>query len=208
LFCQTLDVQMNEFWDLLEQARGNAVDGGVAGPSGSAVGAALVERLMPLPPEWIVEAHRCFTRAAHRAHRWELCAAAFVIWDHISDDGFSDFKAGLVGLGRDTFERVVVDADALADLPLVQAAAAGQTERFVLAAEAIHYAAAQAYERRTGDVEAFWDALDSLPADNDDERRSGERWSGRFGSPEDAAQIAVRLPRLHELFAARASSGR
>jgi hypothetical protein len=200
---------MNEFWDLMEQARADAVEGAVVWPSGSAIGAALVERLIPLPLEQIVESHLCFGRAVGRAHQWRMCAAAFVIWGYISDDGFSDFKAGLVGLGRDTFERVVVDADALADLPLVQAAAAGQTERFVLAAEAIHSAAAQAYERRTGDAEAFWDALDSLPAqDEKGEPPGGEPWSGRFGSPEDAAQILVQLPRLHELFAAKPSSGR
>ena len=74
---------------------------------GSAIGAALVERLASLTPERIVEFHRCFTHVARRAHRWDQCAAAFVIWGYHSDDGFSDFKAGLVGLGRDTFERVV-----------------------------------------------------------------------------------------------------
>lgn len=137
----------------------------------------------------------------------ELCAAAFVIWGYISDDGFNDFKAGLVGLGRDTFERVVADADTLADLPPVQAAAAGRSDRIVLAAEAIDSAAATAYGRRTGDDDAFWDVLDSLPPDDDEYGpRTGERWSGRFGSPEDAARIPVRLPRLHDLFAGVASS--
>src|SRR5512142_3395867 len=111
---------MNEFWDLMEQARADAAEGGAVWPSGSAIGAALVARLMPLPIDQIVESHLCFTRALRRAHQWKVCAAAFVIWGYISDDGFSDFKAGLVALGRDTFERVVVDADALADLPLVQ----------------------------------------------------------------------------------------
>jgi hypothetical protein len=110
-------------------------------------------------------------------------------------------------LGQDIFERVVADADALADLPPVQAAAAGQTERFVLMAEAIQYAAATVYERRTDDGDAFWDALDSLPPNGEeDEPPAGEPWSGRFGSPEDAARIPVRLPRLQRLFAATAAS--
>jgi hypothetical protein len=198
---------MSEFWDLVEQARADATDTRVVWPSGSAVGAALVERLAPLTLEQVVEFHRCFTDATSRAHQWDLCAAAFVIWGYVSDDGFSDFKAGVVGLGKDTFEQVVADADALADLPLVQAAAA-ETERFVLAAEAIQYAAGKAYERRAGDAEAFWHALDSLPDDAGDEPSAGARWSGRFGSPEDAAQIPVRLPRLYGLFAARGSGGR
>jgi len=207
LLCQNLGVRMDEFWELVERARADATESGVAWPSGSAIGAALVERLASLTPERIVEFHRCFTHVARRAHQWDQCAAAFVIWGYLSDDGFSDFKAGLVGLGRDTFERVVADADALADLPLVRAAAAGETVRFVLAAEAIHYAAARAYERRTGDAEAFWDALDGL-ADEEDGPSGGTRWSGRFGSAEDAAQIPVRLPRLYGLFAAKASGAR
>jgi len=198
---------MNVFWDLVEQARADAVDDGVW-PSGSAIGAALVERLAPQPLDEIVGFHRCFLRCVGRANTWDLCAAAFVIWGYISDDGFSDFKAGLVVLGRDAFERFVTDADALADLPLVQAVAAGRTERFVLSAEAVQYVAAQAYERRTGDAEAFWGALDSLPDDQECEPTTGERWSGRFGRPEDAARIPVRLPRLHELFAARVAGDR
>jgi Protein of unknown function (DUF4240) len=200
---------MNEFWDVVERARADAVEGGVVWPSGSAIGAAVVERLTPLPLEQIVEFHLCFTRVVRRAHQWKVCAAAFVIWGHISDDGFSDFKAGLVTLGRDTFERVVLDADTLADIPLIQAAAAGQADRFVLAAETIYYAASRAYERRSGDAEAFWDALDSLPMqDEEDQARAIEPWSGRFGSPEDAAQIPAGLPRLHELFAAKATGSR
>jgi hypothetical protein len=203
-------VRANEFWDLIELARTDAASGGVAWPSGSAIGAALVERLAPLSLDQIVEFRLGFTRTLRRADQWKLCAAAFVIWGYISDDGFGDFKAGLIGLGRDTFERAVIDADTLADLPLIRAAAAGRTERFVLTAEAIHYAAAEAYARHIGDAEAFWDALDNVPTGDDegdegDERGAGERWSGRFGSPEDAARIPVQLPRLHALFAPRDS---
>ena len=68
LFCQTLDVRMNEFWDLVEQARADAAGSGVAWPSGSAIGAALVERLAPLPLEQIVEFHCRFMQAARRLY--------------------------------------------------------------------------------------------------------------------------------------------
>jgi hypothetical protein len=143
----------------------------------------------------------------HRAHQWELCAAAFVIWKGISDDGFSDFKSGLVGLGADGFEQVVAHPDALADLPLVRAIAAGDVDRFALMGEQIAFAASVAYERVSDDADAFWDALDGLPDETDDEPAlPGPAWSGRFGGAEDVARIPERLPGLHRLFTSAAPS--
>src|SRR5262249_4090539 len=112
---------MSEFWTLGEQARTGPAGGGERLPCGSAVGSALRARLSALPLKSIVEFDRCYTRAVARAHQWTVCAAAFVIWKHLTDDSFSDFKAGLVGLGEETFEQTVTDPDGLAGHPLVQA---------------------------------------------------------------------------------------
>lgn len=194
-------MHMDEFWSLVEQARSDAVDDGDAWPSGTAVGAALADRLTRLPPERILEFQHCYQRAAARAHQWALCAAAYVIWDYISDDGFSDFKAGLVGLGEEAFTQVVAVPDSLAEHPMVLAIASGKISRFSFAAEAVQFAAATAYGRVTGDEEAFWEALHESVARED--RHGGDqrdRWSGRFGSAEDAELIPVRLPRLYALF--------
>ena len=194
-------MQLSEFWTLIEQARTDASDDNGTWPSGAAVGAALVDRLVRLPSERIVEFHQSYLRTASRAHQWPVCASAFLIWNYISDDGFSDFKAGLVGLGHDAFEQVVADPDVLADHPMVRAIAAGQVDRFALAGESIQFAASQAYERCTRDADAFWEALDSQPVEAaGGEDKPAEPWSGRFGSPEDAAHIPLRLPRLHALF--------
>ncbi|OSP39974.1 hypothetical protein B7767_28795 [Streptomyces sp. 13-12-16] len=54
-----------------------------------------------------------------------LWAAAYVINGGCSDDGFDYFRGWLIAQGRETFERVVADPDALAELPVVRAAAAG-----------------------------------------------------------------------------------
>jgi hypothetical protein len=195
-------VLLSEFWTLIEQARADASGDSGTWPSGAAIGAALAGTLERLPPEQIIEFHQSYLGTASRAHQWRACASAFLIWNYISDDGFSDFKAGLVGLGQDAFEQVVADPDALADHPMVRAIAAGRVDRFALAGEAIQFAACQAYERRTDDADAFWEALDSQPAEAaDGEDKPAVPWSGRFGSPEDAAQIPLRLPRLHALFA-------
>jgi hypothetical protein len=86
------------------------------------------------------------------------------------------------------------------------AIAAGQLDRFALAAEAIHFAASEAYEQHSGDAEAFWEALEAAPDDPGDEEEppDGERWSGRFGGADDLARIRQRLARLLALFPERA----
>jgi Protein of unknown function (DUF4240) len=199
-------VQLTEFWSLVERARDDAANGGGDWPSGPVIGRALTARLAQQPAERIVQFYRCYEGVAARAHQWALCAAAYVIWGYISDDSFIDFKAGLVGLGRETFEQAATDADALADHPMVQAIAAGQLDRFALAAEAIHFAASEAYEQHSGDAEAFWEALEAAPDDPGDEEEppDGERWSGRFGGADDLARIRQRLARLLALFPERA----
>lgn len=51
-----------------------------------------------------------------RAYRWDLWAAAYVALGGCGDDGFLDFRSWLIAQGRDVFERVLAEPDALADL--------------------------------------------------------------------------------------------
>jgi hypothetical protein len=198
-------VQVDEFWSLVEKAREEVSGDGAEWPSGSVIGRALAVRLAQLPAERIVEFYYRYHRVVAPAHQWDLCAAAYVIWGYISDDTFSDFKAGLVGLGREAFEQAVADADALADHPMVQAIAAGQVDRFTLSAEEILLAASYAFQQHSDDADAFWEALETQPdeADGEEEPAAREQWSGGFGSADDAAQIPLRLPRLLVLFPER-----
>src|ERR1700748_1568063 len=103
---------------LIEQARADASGDSGTWPSGAVIGAALADRLEGLPPGQIIRFPQSPLGTPPRAHQWRVCASAFLIWNYISDDGFSDFKAGLVGLGQDAFEQVVADPDALADHPM------------------------------------------------------------------------------------------
>jgi hypothetical protein len=195
-----LHVRQSEFWTLIEQARADVGDHGRL-PSGS-VGAALADRLARMPLERIVAFDVCRMRVVRRAHQWGVCAATFVVCGYLSDDTFSDFKAGLLGLGQDASERVVDSPDALTDLPVIRAVAAGLLDRFAVSGEAIDAAAPEAYERLTGDADAFCEALQALPTDvwHEEEPPPAVPWSGRFGSPEDTERIPAELPRLHALF--------
>ncbi|GHJ43362.1 hypothetical protein Cs7R123_07040 [Catellatospora sp. TT07R-123] len=194
-------MEADEFWGLVEQARQDA-RAESSRPSAGAIGQALVRRLTRLPLERIVDfAHLCWS-VKERVDRWEFCAACLVITGYLSDDTFDYFKAGLIGLGREAFDRVTADPDSLANHPDVVAIAAGHAPPDHLRGEEILSAAGEAYFARTGDEEAFHEAMMSGPTDG----TRGSEWDGRFGE-EDVAAIPVRLPGLVACFGETLGSG-
>jgi hypothetical protein len=200
-------MQMSAFWNLVELARTESDQPDLAG-SGP-VADALVRRLGALPLDEIVQFQLCYERAIGHARRWELCAAAYLVWNYVSDDAFKDFRGGLVALGRESFVRITADPDTLAVHPLVRAIARGEADPDAFAGESIEAAAARAYGAHTGDDEDFYLALDAQPGpdepDEPDGQRTGERWSGTFAAS-DVERIPDRLPELHALFAGRTST--
>lgn len=125
---QTAAVRRDDFWQLIDRARMTA-ETGARPPTGDDVGRELTSLLTGLPLAGILSFQQEYDEAATQVHRWEFCAACFLISGSLSDDGFSDFKAGLIGLGRDTFHRILADPDDLADVAIVQAMAAGDSGR-------------------------------------------------------------------------------
>jgi len=63
--------------------------------------------------------HRHFDEREDRAYTWELWAAAYIVGGGCSDDAFSDFRATLISMGRQTFERVIADPQSLPSLSFV-----------------------------------------------------------------------------------------
>jgi len=76
----------------------------------------LETELRRLPLEEVSSFHRHFDECVDRAYTWELWAAAYIIGGGCSDDSFSDFRATLISMGRETFERVLADPQSLADI--------------------------------------------------------------------------------------------
>jgi hypothetical protein len=107
-------VDVDEFWGLVEAVRRDE------GPFAEA----LTARLVALPAEQILQFQECFDAVSARVYRWDVWAAAYLIGGGCSDDGFTDFRAGLIALGREWFERVAQAPDSLAGHPLVVEAAA------------------------------------------------------------------------------------
>ncbi|PWU55255.1 molybdenum metabolism regulator [Micromonospora sp. S4605] len=187
-------IATDDFWALIE-ASAAATDG----PDARL--AWLTDRLAERPTDDVVDFALRLDEARARVDTWSLWGAALRVCGGLcSDDGFHYFQAWLVGLGRETFERVAADPDALADVPQVRRLA-GRSNRDWAEDEwpdweALDYVAERAYERITGDEDGLERALAahgrdvSMSPDPQD-----EEWA-----LEDRAEFARRFPRLAELF--------
>jgi hypothetical protein len=123
------------FWKLIEEAKAEMT------PASSNQPEILQKKLEALQPPKIVEFDRMFTRLIDDAYSWDLWAAAYIIEGGCSDDGFRDFRAGLIGLGRDVYYAALTDPNTLARQP---------TRGVDFSQEGMLYAATQAYEAVTG----------------------------------------------------------
>ncbi|WP_432055305.1 DUF4240 domain-containing protein [Streptomyces sp. bgisy022] len=128
-----------EFWQLVDAAREDAE----GDPEEQAD--LLVERLLGLDPDEVVDFARHFEARYHRAYRWDLWGAAWVLLDGASDDAFDSFRCWLIGQGREVFEGALHDPDALADL-----LDDDFDEEIDGDGEELGYAADEAYEQLTG----------------------------------------------------------
>ncbi|HEY0532960.1 MAG TPA: DUF4240 domain-containing protein [Actinoplanes sp.] len=176
-----------EFWQLIDSARTEA--GHMAEwPSGMQVGDAVARRLPGLQPVQILEFDLWLRGQALLADRWELGAACYLFCGYVSEDGFAEFRFGLVALGRDDFHTVLADPDTgLAALPVVQAMAAAHASPFTIHAERLQSAAPDTYGDR------YWEDRADLPTLH----------PAPHFTTADAPLIPTRLPSLHALFPQR-----
>jgi len=173
----------SEFWTLVDTARF----------AETPTDEALVELLTGRSLEELVAFQRRFDAVTDRVHRWDVWAAAYLIGGGCSDDAFGDFKAGLVALGSDWFERVAAGADELASHPLVIEAAESRDVAEVIFDENFAFAASTAAESGA-DVEVFWAAMEAVP-DDAESPELGDGWDF-----DDKQEMRSRLPRLASLF--------
>ncbi|MEU9116825.1 DUF4240 domain-containing protein [Streptomyces sp. NPDC048483] len=110
----------DEFWQLIEAGRNQALDPN----DGEAVARQATSLLATWPAEEIVAAEQVLWDLMTDSYTNPLWAAAYVINGGCSDDGFDYFRGWLIAQGREVFERIVADPDALAELPVVRASAA------------------------------------------------------------------------------------
>jgi hypothetical protein len=169
------------------------------------VALALIRILAQLEPTEIAMFEVMFDYVCTAADREDLANAAVLI-EHgfLGDDSFDDFRAGLVALGRRTFEGALHDPDSLADHPVVREIAMAADPRW-LGREDLLYAASRAYSEATGlDEITFFDAVEAL----DDPELELPVEPVDAWDIADEAQTRARLPRLSDLFYERSMANR
>jgi hypothetical protein len=100
-----------------------------------------------IPREEIVAAGHALQELMVGSYRTPLWAAAYVVNGGCSNDGFDYFRGWLIVQGREVFEHVVADPDALADLPVIHAQAPSEA---YLECEDTLYIASRAHRAATG----------------------------------------------------------
>lgn len=124
---------IDEFWKLLEDL-----------PKGEGAEDTLKERLNPLSPDEIAAFQKHFDGVHARAYNWMLWAAAYIIEGGCSDDGFIDFRYGLISRGKQVFEAALTDPDSLVDI------ASEDDDEGYIPNEGFGYVAGEVYEQKTG----------------------------------------------------------
>jgi len=203
-------VDRDVFWSLIEEARARAGDRADDHGEGSPLPGALVSVLVErLSPEAILAFGETGDEISGDADRWDLVAACYLIERYVSDDHFSDFRDGLILLGRDVFARAVQDPDSLADHALLAGRSARPATvvidpaarfagRVKIAYESITNLSVDAWTRLTGlDEEDYWEALMRRRAEEDagERPRPSPDYTDRWDLA-DAAEFGRRLPRL------------
>jgi hypothetical protein len=102
----------------------------------------LKELLCQLSPEEVASFERHLEELFHRAYRWDLWHAAFLVEQGCSDDGFMDFRGWLISMGRFDYERALADVESLAEI----AAAPGVESAFC---EEFMSVPSEVYEKQT-----------------------------------------------------------
>ncbi|TMR24760.1 DUF4240 domain-containing protein [Nonomuraea turkmeniaca] len=184
---------VDEFWLLIEQSARETT-------GKEARLEWLHERLVQRSAEEIVDFDAWILTARRKVDTWLMWGAVRALYLDGSDDGFWYFQMWLVGQGRETFERVAREPDALVDVPAVQRLVVMARNRQTWTNddwptfESLAYVAVKAWDQATGKGhEELADALESrgfelfaLPNPTD------EAWE-----LDNAEESARRLPRIN-----------
>ncbi len=134
-------MDIDEFWELIDTTR-EASDGSV-----SKQAELLIEILVKYPIDKLIAFDWFIDELMDNAYDAALWDAADIIGCGCSDDGFEDFRGWLIALGKETYEKALVDPESLVDLVDVDDDAKYGS---------LIYVAMRAYEQKTGDEMPPW----------------------------------------------------
>lgn len=156
-------MNIDMFWGLIEQ-----------GNNANEPEKVLEQQLANQPVEDLIAFQEIFDRLFDQAYQWELWGAAYLIGGGCSDDGFMDFRYGLIAKGKEVYEKALSDADSLAELG----------EDTEIENEMFGYVAQEVYQNATSQELPRADSTSAAEP-------SGDVWDF-----DDDAENTKRLPRL------------
>jgi hypothetical protein len=185
-------MRTEEFWAVVDRARGEGARGEGARGDGRVGSAEVARRAVAELTSRGADDALAWDRHLHKvlaaSHLENLWAAAYLINGGCSDDGFDSFRGWLLTRGRDVFARAAREPDSLAELPEVRAAAHSGAE---FQADDVLRIGAAAYEALTG-------APPPAPPEPD----AGRPSVLDFWDFDDEEEMQRRLPKLAALFLA------
>ena len=130
-------MDLNKFWNLMTQTRAESNNN----PKRQAE--LLSSTLVTGSVEEILEFDRIFDSLDVAADLRDLCDVADFIYGGLGDSGWKDFRAWLIGQGKEIYEMVVTEPESLVEI-------VEPNERYKIVAEEISYVALTAYYAKTG----------------------------------------------------------
>lgn len=166
----------DEFWAIVD-----AVNTGSGGDC-YAKEELLKERLEKLDDKAVLAFNKYLDIKMGEAYSWPLSAAAHIIHDGCSDDGFMDFSSCVIFLGREVFDAAVENPDSLAALD-------DETLQETWH-EGLLYVPRIVYEAKTGSCPEYPDSDELGPADR----------AGEYCEKDDEAALSALCPKLWKRF--------
>jgi len=180
----------------------------------------LVKSLAQLEEPDIIRFKQIYNEYKDLAYKEKLWAAAAIMHNGCSDDGFIDFRAWLIAQGKDVYLSALADPDSLSEVAAVQAFGREVLELEYMPDNGYHnaadfesmsYAAGDAYKKKLGNDADIYGLLDKfLLTEQEKADITGEiiyaadidkKWMGH-GRPwlETLAELKKRCPKLYTLF--------
>ncbi|GIH09128.1 hypothetical protein Rhe02_71950 [Rhizocola hellebori] len=200
-------MNIDQFWSLIASARAEAGDR-VHPQFPSRFLAALGARLDELTLQEVIDFDARRHELYQRANRPGLRAVNRMVDTEVGQlsQPSDAFLSGLVSLGRESFERALVDADSLYWEPILRAVAEDQLPANRLLLGDIAALAAEVYASRSDANGVFYRLVSArlYPEESTDEAYDDDEGGAEEGPwDDDSAQVQNRLPKLSAMFAAR-----
>ena len=98
-------MNINEFWNIINKGKSSAESTAI-----------IREEINKLPSTEVISYQQHFNQLVVQAYQWDLWGAAYIIGGGCSDDGFMDFRYGLIAKGKEIYDSALINPDSLAEI--------------------------------------------------------------------------------------------